>query len=77
VATVRVLARVNGESRRMEGTDQLAAVLADPEALVWVDVTSSSPSDILPVAKLSTCTTSSRTTSPSATSGRRSPRSRG
>ena len=52
VATVRVLARANGESRRMEGTDQLAAVLADPEARVWVDVTSSSPSDILPVAEL-------------------------
>ena len=29
-----------------------AAILADPEARVWVDVTSSSPSDILPVAEL-------------------------
>ena len=51
-ATVRILARTNGASRRLEGTDELAAILADPEALVWVDVTSSSPSDILPVAEL-------------------------
>ena len=51
-ATVRILARTNGETRRLEGTDQLPAILADPEARVWVDVTSSSPSDILPVAKL-------------------------
>jgi magnesium transporter len=51
-STVRIVARVNGETRRVEGTDQLAAILADPEARVWVDVTSSSPSDILPVAEL-------------------------
>jgi magnesium transporter len=51
-ATVRIVARTNGETRRLEGTDQLAAILADPEARVWVDVTSSSPSDVLPVAKL-------------------------
>jgi magnesium transporter len=51
-AVVRIVARTNGETRRLEGADQLAAVLGDPEARVWVDVTSSSPSDILPVAKL-------------------------
>ena len=51
-ATVRILARTNGETRRLEGTDQLAGILTDPEALVWVDITSSSPSDILPVARL-------------------------
>jgi magnesium transporter len=50
--TVRILARTNGESRRLEGADQLPGILADPEALVWVDITSSSPSDILPVAEL-------------------------
>ena len=51
-STVRILARVNGETRRLEGTDELAGILADPEACVWVDVTSSSPADILPVANM-------------------------
>jgi magnesium transporter len=51
-ATVRILARTNGESRRLEGAENLPAILADPEARVWVDITSSSPSDVLPIAKL-------------------------
>jgi magnesium transporter len=49
---VRVIACVNGEVRRLEGVDALRDSLADPDALVWVDVTSSAPEHVEPVARL-------------------------
>src|SRR5690242_20285986 len=51
-ALVRVVSCVNGESRRSEGIDALREALADPEAHVWVDVTSSAPEHVEPVARL-------------------------
>ena len=49
---VRVVACTNGGIQRLEGVDALRDVLADPEALVWVDVTSSAPEHVEPVARL-------------------------
>src|SRR5690349_8816266 len=51
-ALVRVVSCVNGESRRSEGIDALREALADPEAHVWIDVTSSAPEHVEPVARL-------------------------
>ena len=49
---VRVVARSNGETQRFEGVDELARVLEDPDCRVWVDVTTSSPAHVEPVARL-------------------------
>jgi magnesium transporter len=51
-ARVRVVAWSGGESRTLEGMDQLRTALADPDALLWVDVTAESHHDVGDVAKL-------------------------
>jgi len=47
---VRIVAWVDGETRRYEGADALPALLADPEARIWVDVTASSHEQAAAVA---------------------------
>jgi magnesium transporter len=49
---VRVTAWSAGRTRRLDGTAQLAEVLADPAANVWVDVTDPSHEDVAVVADL-------------------------
>jgi magnesium transporter len=51
-AHVRVVSWSNGQARRSDGIDALREALADPEALVWVDVTSSAPEHVEPVARV-------------------------
>jgi magnesium transporter len=51
-AHVKVLSCSNGEVRRSEGIEALRDALADPQSHVWVDVTSSSPEHVEPVARL-------------------------
>lgn len=51
---VRVIAWANGETRRLEGVEALTAVLADPEARVWVDVTADDHEAVAEVARLMT-----------------------
>src|SRR5262245_65739892 len=49
---IRVVACSNGTARTLEGIDALREALEDPEAHVWVDVTSSAPEHVEPVARL-------------------------
>jgi magnesium transporter len=51
-ANVRIVCCANGAARTLEGVDALRDALADPQALVWVDVTSSAPEHVEPVARL-------------------------
>ena len=47
---VRIVARIDGETRRVEGSDALPALLADPDARVWVDVTAAAHHQVADVA---------------------------
>jgi magnesium transporter len=47
---VRIVARVDGETRLLEGPGALPALLADPAARVWVDVTAASHHQVADVA---------------------------
>ena len=49
---VRGCSFANGESRPYEGLDALRAILADPEAIVWVDVCARSDVPVDPVTEL-------------------------
>ena len=49
---IRGFAWIGGATRQFEGRDDLAAVLADPEARVWVDVTAPSHVEVSHVADL-------------------------
>ena len=49
---IRGFAWIGGATRQFEGRDDLAAVLADPEARVWVDVTAPSHVEVSHVAAL-------------------------
>jgi magnesium transporter len=49
---VRIVTCSGGTTRRLEGVDQLRGILADPEAHVWVDVTSHGDSGVGEVAEL-------------------------
>jgi magnesium transporter len=48
---VRIVAWVDGATQRHEGADALPALLADPEARIWVDVTASSHEQAASVAR--------------------------
>ena len=50
--TIQGIAWVDGESRRIEGKAELAAILADPAARLWVDVTAPSHTETADVAEL-------------------------
>jgi len=49
---VRVVSWSDGRTRRLDGTDELAAVLAEPGARVWVDVSAPSHAQVADVARL-------------------------
>ncbi len=51
-ALIRGFAWIGGATRRFEGRDDLAAILADPETRVWVDVTAPSHVQVTHVADL-------------------------
>lgn len=47
---VRIVACIDGETRRLEGPDALPALLANPDARVWVDVTAAAHHQVADVA---------------------------
>jgi len=49
---VRVVAWSEGRVRTVEGTGELAAILADPAARVWVDISAPSHAEVAVVAEL-------------------------
>ncbi len=49
---IRIVAWSGGQSRSLEGSAELAAILADPAARVWVDVTAPSHVEVAGVAEL-------------------------
>ncbi|MEO5965383.1 MAG: magnesium transporter CorA family protein [Candidatus Limnocylindrales bacterium] len=49
---VRIVACAGGVVSRLEGTDELARVLADPDATVWVDVTAASHHEVGEITRL-------------------------
>jgi magnesium transporter len=49
---VRLVAWSDGQARTFEGTAELPAILADPAARVWVDVSAPSHSGVVDVAEL-------------------------
>ncbi len=49
---IRGCSYANGESHGFEGMDALKAILADPEAIVWVDVAAASDVPVDPITQL-------------------------
>ncbi|HEX5828408.1 MAG TPA: CorA family divalent cation transporter [Candidatus Limnocylindrales bacterium] len=49
---VRIVAWARGETHRLEGTEALTRILADPDARVWVDVTAHEHEAVAEVARI-------------------------
>ena len=49
---VRVVAWSNGETRRLEGMSALRTTLAEPDTLLWVDLSADGQDEVAEVAKL-------------------------